>query len=298
MIDSLVSVVIPTRGRPEFLYKAIESVLGQSYKHLEILVVDDDERGSSVKEIEEIDDRRVRYLSTGGGKGPGYARNAGIRTAQGAFVAFLDDDDLWLPGKLSVQMDALALNPHLLFVSTDKITFPYRNRDMELSLRRDRVVSYRELLLQCIVNNSSVVMRREVTELVGLLEEREDVIEDYDYWLRILAARDRSLLVLKEKLLLYRIHKGNTSGGQGLLDRLEKEYARLKPVYQKHAAAQPEVVRKAARSWKDRIQYLRALQRIKAGREGPLTSAIRTCVSLPYRVRILLKGMLVKVRTR
>lgn len=109
----LVSVVIPTYKRNDTLGRAIKSALGQTYRDLEVLVVDDNERDSeySIK-VQEIingnNDGRVRYITQVKHINGAEARNAGIRAANGDWIAFLDDDDEWLPTKIEKQMKALS----------------------------------------------------------------------------------------------------------------------------------------------------------------------------------------------
>ncbi len=103
-----VSIVIPTYNRPELLKQAIRSVLAQTYQDFEIIVVDDGmkERGESV--VSSFRDARIRYLKNEASLGGGGARNRGIKEVKGGFIAFLDDDDEWLPEKLAVQMEQFS----------------------------------------------------------------------------------------------------------------------------------------------------------------------------------------------
>ncbi|MGB0757157.1 MAG: glycosyltransferase family 2 protein [Patescibacteria group bacterium] len=102
-----VSVIIPTYNRPEFIDKAIDSVLQQTYQDFEIIVVDDgvDKRADQV--VSSFDDQRVRYIPHKENKGGAAARNTGIKEAQGEYIAFLDDDDTWVSEKLETQIQTL-----------------------------------------------------------------------------------------------------------------------------------------------------------------------------------------------
>lgn len=118
----LVSVVIPTYKRNDTLGRAIRSALAQTYRDLEVLVVDDNEGGSEysikVQEIiNEINDVRVRYITQIKHINGAEARNAGIRAAYGDWIAFLDDDDEWLPTKIEKQMKALSEQPDVMGAS-------------------------------------------------------------------------------------------------------------------------------------------------------------------------------------
>src|SRR3989344_9216027 len=99
-----ISVIIPTHNRPELLKKAVGSVLSQTYKDLEVIVVDDcmEKRADSV--IKEFNDSRIKHIQHQEEKGGSAARNTGIRASSGEFIAFLDDDDEGVPGKIEIQM--------------------------------------------------------------------------------------------------------------------------------------------------------------------------------------------------
>jgi glycosyltransferase involved in cell wall biosynthesis len=107
---SKVSVVIPTYNRAHLLCEAIESVLAQSYTGFELIVVDDGSTDNTEEVVRSIADPRVKYVKQANG-GPSVARNTGVRTATGEFVAFLDSDDLWLPGKMAAQMAIVEDDP-------------------------------------------------------------------------------------------------------------------------------------------------------------------------------------------
>lgn len=106
-----VSVVIPTHNRPDLLPRAVRSVLQQTFQDLEIIVVDDSSDTSASEILESFSDQRIRVLRNENPKGAAAARNYGIKEASGVFVAFLDDDDEWLPEKLEKQIRLLDHNP-------------------------------------------------------------------------------------------------------------------------------------------------------------------------------------------
>ena len=116
-----VSVVIPTHGRPHACHSAVLSALGQTHPPLEVIVVVDGPDPSAYDDLErEIDDPRLRVLRPGVANGASGARNLGVQEATGHAIAFLDDDDVWLPTKLEMQIDAVAATvaPGAPFVST------------------------------------------------------------------------------------------------------------------------------------------------------------------------------------
>ena len=101
-----VSIVIPTYKRPQLLSRAIDSVLAQTFTDFEVIVVDDDPAGSAEPIVRAYTDARVQYLKNEGVHGGSAARNTGIRAARAEYIAFLDDDDMWVPEKLEIQVAA------------------------------------------------------------------------------------------------------------------------------------------------------------------------------------------------
>jgi glycosyltransferase involved in cell wall biosynthesis len=141
--EKLVSVVIPTRNRPEMLMRAVRSALNQTYPNLEVVVVIDGPDEQTVKTLESEADQRVRFIALSSSVGGGEARNTGARASHGQWIALLDDDDEWLPGKISAQMEAAqALNYGNVIISTKYVersidetrTFPMRMPDPGESL--------------------------------------------------------------------------------------------------------------------------------------------------------------------
>jgi glycosyltransferase involved in cell wall biosynthesis len=196
-----VSVIIPTYNRAYFLYEAIGSVLNQTYRDFEIIVVDDGSTDLTPYLLRKWQGqvRWVRQENAGVSR----ARNAGIRVARGRYLAFLDSDDLWIREKLAIQVAFLEANPQYRVCYTD-----------ELWIRRGRRVNPKKIhgkysgwifcrcLPLCIISPSSVLMRREVLEAVGDFDETLPVCEDYELWLRV-AARF-PIFFIDQKLIIKR----------------------------------------------------------------------------------------------
>ena len=182
----LVSVVIPTHDRRDFLLEAIESVQGQTYKSHEIIVVDD---GSTDGTGQTIRERApgVRVIRQPH-RGVSAARNRGIREARGDYIAFLDSDDLWLPRKLEMEMEVFLENPDALVCHTDEIWIRrgVRVNPMNKHKKYGGWI-YPRCLPLCIISPSAVILKREVFEVVGLFDETLPACEDYDLWLRVTA---------------------------------------------------------------------------------------------------------------
>ena len=105
--QNLISVVIPTYNRKHLLQKAIASVLNQTYSNFELIVVDDCSTDSTEHFMKSLSDKRIRYIKHEKTKHASASRNTGIQLSKGEFIAFLDDDDRWLPTKLEKQLKLL-----------------------------------------------------------------------------------------------------------------------------------------------------------------------------------------------
>lgn len=183
-----VSVVIPTFRRPELLRVAIDSVLAQTFRDFEVLVVDDDRHGSARATVAAVQDERVTYLAHDGARGGSGARNVGIFRSRGAWIAFLDDDDAWLPEKLAAQRRAVADGgPDLGLV--------YSGYDV-YDFERARVVSTRrpskkgwigdDLLYRNEIGGLfSVLVRADLARAIGGFDERFPALQDAEFYVRV-----------------------------------------------------------------------------------------------------------------
>ncbi len=197
----LVSVIIPTYNRASWVGQAVESVLGQTFASRELLVVDD---GSADETWAVLSPhaRALRYIRTPH-LGVSAARNRGVRESRGQWVAFLDSDDLWMPGKLTRQMDALRRAPEAPLCYTDEIWIRHGRRVNPG--RRHRKYSgwiFEHCVRLCIISPSSALVRRDLLDAVGGFDEGLPACEDYDLWLRITARHP--VLFLDEPLIVKR----------------------------------------------------------------------------------------------
>ena len=213
-----VSVVIPTRNRELLLPNAIRSVLAQTFRGLEVLVVDDASEDGTREVVAGLSDGRVRYLRRESRQGGSAARNAGIRASRGEFVAFLDDDDEWLPDKLELQLALFAADPELGVVYSSYLVVDRESgRVVGRKVAERRGDLSRDLLVRNVIGNtSSVVARRSCFETAGLFDEQLPSFEDYDLWLR-LSTRFRFDFVERD-LAKYYVHGRKVSTDLGALD--------------------------------------------------------------------------------
>jgi len=207
----LVSVVIPSYNCRTVIGETLESVLAQDYPAVEIIVVDDGSTDGTCDVVARYGGRvtLVRQRNAGAA----VARNEGIRRALGKYVALLDADDLWLPTKLSLQIEYLEQHPEVGMCCTHwHLGCWGRAPEFDTSTatsppaRLDQNWSgwiYTKLLQNCVVWTSTVVMRRELANRVGDFEPELRRGQDYDYWLR--ASRLTEIHTLDAPLAIYRL---------------------------------------------------------------------------------------------
>jgi teichuronic acid biosynthesis glycosyltransferase TuaG len=231
-MNASVSVIIPTYNRAHLLRRAVESALNQRPCPREIIVADDGSDDDTERVVKQLS-LQVRYVRIAHSGLPAVARNAGLAIAKERFVAFLDSDDLWLPGKLAGQLDVLDRSPGVVLVASNaRVTVDDNGTEGNL-LQADLAsgpVSFEKLLSGNIIVASSVLARRDA--VVGAGGFRSDrflrAVEDYDLWLRLALVGD--LHFLAEPFVAYREHQGSIrreQSRQAYYDALARVFARL-----------------------------------------------------------------------
>ena len=180
----LVSVIIPTYNRGWIVKEAIDSVLDQDFSDYELIVVDDGS-DDNTREILGAYGTAITVLQQPN-RGVSAARNRGIAAAAGGLIAFLDSDDLWLPGKLKTQVKFFEENADAVVNQTQEIWI--RNGIRVNPKKRHHKFSgmiFERSLALCLVSPSAVMIKKSLFEAVGVFDENLPACEDYDLWLRI-----------------------------------------------------------------------------------------------------------------
>ncbi|MBK8015283.1 MAG: glycosyltransferase [Betaproteobacteria bacterium] len=236
-----VSVVVPCHNAAAFLGRTLTSILAQSWRDLEVLVVDDGSSDDTAAVVGGIADARVRFWRQAASGGPSAPRNRAIAAARGRYVFFCDADDVMKPGKIERQVAILAARPAVALVFTDFEVVDEDDRLLEPSflaaystlraivaggeqadgsLRRDLMVC--GLIRANFIGTSSVAVRRDVLAEVGVFDESLASSEDLDLWLRI--ARRHGCAFLDIVGHAYRRHAGSLmheAGDRHPLARIE-----------------------------------------------------------------------------
>ena len=182
----VVSVVIPTRDRADHVLDAVASALGQQDVTVEVIVVDDGSTDHTPQLLAAIDDDRVRVVRQEPGQGVARARNLGIAQARGEWIAFLDDDDLWAPGKLRTQLDAAArVNGALAYGAA--VVVDDRHAVLQLSAAPAAAGLGRDILARNVIPGgcSNLIARTELVRRVGGFDDRFSMMADWDLWIRL-----------------------------------------------------------------------------------------------------------------
>lgn len=197
----VVSVIIPTYNHARYLDSALQSLFDQTYRNWEVIVVDNYSTDHTDEVMASFSDPRVNYLKIKNNGVIAASRNAGIRTAKGEWIAFLDSDDWWTPDKLQVCLDK-AINGIDVIYHDMKIVGEHRNFFQRKKIKSWQLTS--PVLLHLLLDgnaivNSSVLVRRNLLIKIGGLSEAPEMVaaEDYNAWLRIAQLTENFLYIPK-----------------------------------------------------------------------------------------------------
>jgi glycosyltransferase involved in cell wall biosynthesis len=209
-----VSAVVTTYNYARFLPDALDSVLAQSHRNLEIVVIDDGSTDDTAAVVQRYADCGVRYVSRSHG-GAGRARNTGLEVTSAPLVAFLDADDAWLPDRVAVGVAHLARHPELALVAAHAFACDEQLRPTAVvpASTREKGRMLEQLLVDNVVlNPSSVLVRRAAIEAAGGFSEIA-FGEDWDTWIEI--AKRFPLGFIDRPVALVRRHSGSVSPTRG-----------------------------------------------------------------------------------
>lgn len=199
------SVVIPTYRRPELLRQALRSVVDQTFDDFEIVVVDDDPGCSARPVVHSFDDSRVHYLPNDRTRGGAGTRNAGIFRARGRWIAFLDDDDTWLPEKLERQHERLVVaDDELGLHYTGYVHFDFERQEaMKVRLPSKKGWIAQDLLERNWIGGMfCVAIRADLLREIGGHDERFPAMQDAELFVRL--ARRARVDFIDQALVLVR----------------------------------------------------------------------------------------------
>ena len=243
-----ISVVIPTLNRINTLQRAIDSVINQTYKPAEIIVVDNGSSDGTLKFLREQYPKIT--ILTENKIGVSSARNKGIKKSINQWIALLDSDDAWHPRKLEIQTSMLdsALKEYNL-IHTDEVWFR-NNKHINQMKKHKKQGGYifERCLSLCCISPSSVLFKKNILDKVGLFDESLPVCEDYDMWLKICSSEE--VLFAQDKLTYkYGGHKDQLSKSYWGMDRfrivsIENIIKNFDLTYKQKKQAKKELIKK------------------------------------------------------
>ena len=197
----LISVIIPYYKKKEYIISSINSVLNQTYKNLEIIIIYDDLNKEDLNLLKKIKkkDKRIKIYINKKNLGAGRSRNKGIKLSKGIFVAFLDSDDLWKKNKLKKQIFFMKKNG----INASHTSYTIINSNNKIiGSRNAKDMSYKQLLKSCDIGLSTVVLKKEIiTSKIKFANIKTK--EDYVLWLKI-TFNNNKMFALKNNLTKWR----------------------------------------------------------------------------------------------
>ena len=187
IIDDKISVVIPTFYREKLVIRSVKSVLSQTYKNIEVIVVDDCSTDNTESIIKKIKDKRLKYIKLEKNYGACYARNYGIKMATGKYIAFQDSDDVFYKDKLEKQMNHLKKNNSdldfcKLKIFVDNVEYDFPSLEQDKEIKSKPIVE--NLCKNNIISTQAILAKKEIFN-----DEKFDVnlprLQDYDLVLRL-----------------------------------------------------------------------------------------------------------------
>lgn len=211
-MEDLVSVVIPTYNREKTLARSIESVLNQTYKNFEIIVVDDNSIDSSNEIMNRYmqENSNIKYIKHNRNKGGSAARNTGAKAASGKYLSFLDSDDEWIENKLELDISTI-INKTADMVYSDMDVIDVKTQIMTKHKHLPCKDMYLGLLSRNIIGGTSVItIKKSVFEEINGFDENLPSCQDWDFYIKV--AYMHKILKIDKSLLKYYVHSESISG--------------------------------------------------------------------------------------
>jgi len=214
-----VSIIIPTHNRASLLPRAINSVLTQTYTNFEIIIVDDGSNDNTQQVCQNFinENQNIKYIKNENSVGGAEARNIGMRQAKGEIIAFLDDDDEWLPQKLEKQIEIFKQNPEVGIVGTNYYWIDVeKNETKKINLCQNQ--SFKTLLLENTLGSFSFnAIRKSLFEKHGGIRPDMKSSQDWHFWLKL--APNTKIKISDDYLVKYYNYSGDSNRISSSTDR-------------------------------------------------------------------------------
>jgi len=183
----LVSIIVPTYNRGEIISDTIVNLLSQTYKNIEIIIVDDGSNDNTEGVVREYTNGNVKYFRVYTNKGPAYARNLGIKKSQGKYIAFQDSDDKWLPSKISCQVNALEnTNASVICIRGIRVEGDQSSVWPPSKYYNTGVKPEHQILHKNFITPLAILAERESIVNIGGFDESFPAFEEWDFAIRLI----------------------------------------------------------------------------------------------------------------
>lgn len=208
MVDGLVSIIMPSWNTGRFIGESIQSVLNQTYKNWELIIVDDCSTDNTDEIVTSFDDERIRYFRNDKNSGAALTRNKAMREARGEWIAFLDSDDLWMPEKLEKQLSFMKENGYT-FSFTEYEKIDEESKPLNIYVSGPEKVNKHKMYNYDYIGQLTMIYNAKVFGLIQI----KDIKKNNDYAIRLQLFRKKGACcyLLKENLAKYRIRKNSIS---------------------------------------------------------------------------------------
>ena len=224
----LISIITPSYNQGRFIRQTIDSVLGQSYKNVEYIVIDGGSTDETVKILKSYGDK-IKWISEKD-KGQGDAINKGMKIARGEIVAYLNSDDYYLPGTLERVADFFVKNIREKWLSGDYLIVDANGKPMQsfVTFYKNLWKTFprkNALKITNYVCQPATFWKRDVFEKIGYFDQSYRYVMDYDFWMRLL--KNYSLNLVDQKFCAFRIHS-TSKGGTQYINQFDEEIVALR----------------------------------------------------------------------
>lgn len=208
MIEGLVSIIMPSWNTASFIEEAIQSVINQTYKKWELIIVDDCSTDDTEKVVASFNDERIKFFLNKKNSGAALTRNKAMREAQGEWIAFLDSDDLWTPNKLEHQIEFMKKNGYCLsFTEYEKID--ENSKALNVYVSGPECVNKRKIYNYDYIGQLTMMYNAKEFGLIQIKDIKKN--NDYAIRLELYKKPKTCAYLLKENLAKYRVRNVSTS---------------------------------------------------------------------------------------
>lgn len=236
-MEKLVSIITPVYNGEKYIEMAIKSVINQTYKNWEMIIVDDISNDQTITLVDNYSklDKRIHYFILDEKGGASMARNKAIRSAKGEYIAFLDADDVWLKDKLKLQIEFMEKN-NCYFTYHNYLLINEESKYLDIMRTSPKVLSYKRALMGCSIGCLTVIYN---AKEVGLIQiPRIDKRNDDALWFEILS-RCKYGYLIDQTLALYRVTDKSLSSGSKIklikyhyyLYRISRKFNPIKSIF-------------------------------------------------------------------